>query len=193
MTRAIIKTLVCLFPGIIFLNLYACTVKDTAVPVKDLSDTVTERSYVKDVYDKSGNKIMKVEVKYLGKSADPDFPSYSNYEAMKYDPDFYHTSFTSLVKQSESENRDIVIDSLDMWMREGSRLWKFNSVNKEQIANQITTEDGKGTYTIKPEQTVFLRNASVGLAKSSGQFNREYTIIYKGEKIKFNTPLIYGK
>ena len=194
MKRSILKTVLCFFLGVIFLvtNLYSCTAKDTVRTVKDPSDTITEKSYVKDVFDKSGNKIMEVEVIYLGNSADPDFPAPLNPDAMKYDPDFYHTCFTSLVEESELENRDIVFDSLGISMKAGTKLWKLNSSTKEQIANSITTEDGKGTYTIKPEQTVFLRNASIGF-KGSAKLNREYTIIYKGEKIKFNVPLMYGE
>ncbi|MFC1896088.1 hypothetical protein ACFL0Q_05445 [Thermodesulfobacteriota bacterium] len=160
-------------------ELYASEVAPIPDTVR-VARRIMGREYTKVIKDADGKPVLKVEVKYLGKSADPNSTREIPELALKNSADFYNITFTNLTDNT------IHFDSLYYWMEGTGELITKHYKTRQDIAKDI------GTDTIFPNQSVEERNSFCAHTKAKyAKFHKEFTVMYKGRRISFDVPRIY--
>ena len=144
----------------------------------DLEKYLKYRNYIKLLEDKSGNKIMKISIQYLGKK--PLLPLTVNipWNWKIKDTDWYNIIFKNTSEDPIKFNKLTINDERGVFR-------KPKEVSKKQIKQRLNT------ITLAPGEQVFRKNTAVTSWVPYNLFHMIYSIKHNKEKYSVDVALSY--
>lgn|GEM_PF-6141258 len=162
---------------------YAVSEAYAAEPLEQANDTLNKllgREYTKVIKDAEGNPVLKVEVKYVGKSPDPSFPVNLSAKVWGCKPDFYNV----IIKNQT--NDDIEIIEITKWSEKGELTSK--RVYDKEMLKKASVD------ILKENSEIDIKNRFLcDSTNKTNKFHSLYKVRYRNQIITFDIPLVYIK